>query len=234
MPELETLVLVKPFIGASLAAGYQQLGGIRTSAEITTERRTDERLRDYRFSTADFLMYDGKYLYFGGRDTNPFLGNINEACRQLIESDYYRINTAEKEAIKEAVKSDLALRLEMDKLCLKERAGNGSCFHVDTEGYGQLNSSQRDLAEAVYGQGEDFIKNMKMFRKVGIKTAPIYVLNQKYVQNETKNGPIAWPGYLENFHFYSQFGGSTGVFIYNICLRGERRESVAVGDKTKN
>ena len=119
MPELETIT-------NSLAAGYKQLepASFQTSAKLTTERRTNKALRNRWFYTANFSVYaikEGKeILYFGGRPANPILGNIDEACQQLISNNNYRVNTAEMEAIKEAEKSGLVLRLEMDKLGLKK------------------------------------------------------------------------------------------------------------------
>ena len=119
MPKLETIT-------NSLAAGYKQLepASFMTSAELTTARRTNEELRNKWFHTANFSVYaieEGKeYLYFGEKAGNPILGNIDEACRQLINNNNYRVNTAEMEAIKEAEKSGLVLRLEMDKLGLKK------------------------------------------------------------------------------------------------------------------
>src|SRR3989344_2584664 len=182
MPELETIT-------NNLAEGYKQLepASFMTSAELTTARRTNEELRNRWFCTANFSVYaieEGKeILYFGGREANPILGNIDEACQQLISNKNYRVNTAEMEAIKEAEKSGLVLRLEMAKLGLKESNDEFSYLEIDTENPDKLNPSQRDLAEVAYDKGNDFIENMKMLsgqaynntRK--IRTTRIYVLN---------------------------------------------------------
>jgi len=101
MPELETIT-------NNLSGGYKQLepASFMTSAELTTERRTNEALRNRWFYTANFSVYaveEGKeILYFGGREANPILGNIDEACRQLISNKNYKINAAEMDASQNA------------------------------------------------------------------------------------------------------------------------------------
>ena len=217
-----------------MAAGYKQLepASFQTSAELTTERRTNEALRNRWFYTANFSVYaieEGKeYLYFGEKAGNPILGNIEEACRQLINNYSYRVNTAEMDAIKEAEKSGLVLRLEMDKLGLKELNDEFSYLEIDTENPDKLNPSQRDLAEAAYDKGNDFIENMKMLsgqaynntRK--IRTTRIYVLNPKYVRKEAKNGAIARAGFIDDFDNNSDFFAYGRVVGNKTRLRGGR------------
>ena len=236
MPELETIV-------APLAAGYKQLepDSFQTSAELTTERRTNEALRNEWLYTANFSVYaleDGKeILYFGGRKANPILGNIDEACRQLISNKNYKVNIAEMDAIKEAVKSGLVLRLEMAELGLKGFNDVFRYIEIDTENPDLLKKSPRKLAEAVYDKGQDFIENMKMFSKARIEATRIatriYVLNPKYVRKEAKKEPIARAGYLYVFSSSSNFNADDRIVDLNLSLRGVRRESVAAGDSVK-
>ena len=209
MPKLETIV-------APLAAGYSLLepASFQTSAQITTARRTNEALRNRWFYTANFSVYtieEGKeILYFGGIPANPILGNIDEACRQLINNQNYRINTDEMDAIKEAEKSGLVLRLEMAELGLKESNEEFSCLEIDTGNPDKLKKYQRALAEAAFDKGQDFIENMKMLNgsygnDKKIKTTGIYILNPKYVRKEAKNGAIARAGFLYGFNYFSYF-----------------------------
>ena len=242
MPELETIT-------NNLSGGYKQLepASFMTSAELTTERRTNEALRNRWFYTANFSVYaveEGKeILYFGGREANPILGNIDEACRQLISNKNYRVNTAEMQAIKEAEKAGLVLRLEMAELGLNEFNGEFSCFEIDTENPDKLKKYQRALAEEVYDKGQDFIENMKMLssqaynntRKIG--TTKIYVLNPKYVRKEAKSGAIARAGFLGSFDGLSDFVAFDRVVNGNGSLRGVSLSGsleVAAGDETQN
>ena len=230
-----------------MAAGYKQLepASFQTSAELTTERRTNEALRNRWFYTANFSVYaieEGKeYLYFGEKAGNPILGNIDEACRQLINNNNYRVNTAEMEAIKEAEKSGLVLRLEMAELGLKKINEEFSCLEIDTENPDKLKKYQRALAEAAFDKGQDFIENMKMLSGKAynndqkIKTTKIHVLNQKNVRKEAKSGAIARAGFLYGFNYFSYFFAFDWFVYYNGCLRGVSRSSleVAEGDARK-
>ena len=243
MPKLETIT-------NSLATGYKRLepASFQTSAELTTERRTNDEwgeLAETCFYTANFtvctLENGEEVLYFGGREANPILRNIDEACRQLIENGNYRINNTEKEAIEEAVNRGLVLRLKMAELGLKELTDGFindkyNYFEIETENYDALNLFQRAFAEAVYDKGQDFIENMEIFSKAGIKATKIYVLNPKYVRKEAKNGPIARAGFLYIFDCNSDFIALDRDVYDNDGLCGVSRSSleVAAGDETQN
>lgn len=49
-----------------------------------------------------------------------------------------------------------------------------------------INNTQRILAERVFGQRNDFIKNMRMLSEDGIKTTKITVLYPPYVKDNVK------------------------------------------------
>ena len=141
--------------------------------------------------------------------------------------------------IKDAKKSGLVLRLEMAELSLKEFNDEFSYFEIDTENPDKLNPSRRDLAEAVYDKGNDFVENMKMLsgsygNDKKIKTTRIYVLNPKYVRKEAKSGAIARAGFLYDFNINSSFIADGRDVGSNGSLRGVSRENVATGDETQN
>ena len=143
------------------------------------------------------------------------------------------------EAIKEAEKSGLVLRLEMAELGLKESNEEFSCLEIDTGNPDKLKKYQRALAEAAFDKGQDFIENMKMLNgsygnDKKIKTTRIYVLNPKYVRKEAKNGPFARAGFLYYFNYSSNFFANVRDVGNNYSLRGVSRESVAAGDETQN
>ena len=230
MPKLETIT-------NSLATGYKRLepASFQTSAELTTERRTNDEwgeLAETCFYTANFtvctLENGEEVLYFGGREANPILRNIDEACRQLIENGNYRINNTEKEAIEEAVNRGLVLRLKMAELGLKELTDGFindkyNYFEIETENYDALNLFQRAFAEAVYDKGEDFIENMKMFREAGIPKTRIYVPNPKYVRKEAKNSAFALASWLDHFDYNFDFHAYLRSVHEREYLRGVRR-----------
>jgi len=236
MPELETIV-------APLAAGYKQLetDSFQTSAELTTERRTNEALRNQGFYTANFSMYtvkEGKeYLYFGGIEANPILGNIDEACRQLINNQNYKLDAAKKQAVLDSAESGLTLKIRLAELKLQRVTDEYGYFEIDTENYDRLNPSQRALAERVYGQGDNFIENMEMIRNEGkIKQTRIYTLMPGYVKKNAKDSPITRAGLLIDSYYNSNFIAIYRSVSCDNSLRGVSRSGsleVAAGDETQ-
>ena len=232
MPELETIT-------AALAEGYKQLEpeSFRTSAELTTERRTNKELRKQWYYTSNFGMYDveeGKaILYFGGREANPVLANIDEACRQLINEGNYKVTDPEKQAVVDSVKSGHTLRVKLSDLDLKRYDNEFSFFEINTDNYANLNESQRALAEKVYGSGDDFIENMKMLSEAGISNTRIYVLNQDYVKEHVKEGAVGRVGWLGGFVGSSNFSAVGRDVDNGNGLRGVRKE-VGEADDAKN
>ena len=60
----------------------------------------------------------------------------------------------------------------------------------------------------MYGQGDDFAKNMKMLKEAGIKETKIYVLNPDYVRKHAAKGQFARASWLGNFYIGSRFSAS--------------------------
>jgi hypothetical protein len=221
----------------AFANGFKQLmpGSFQTSAELTTERRTDVELRDDFFYTANFGVYlvedDQVVLYFGGREANPILKNIDEACRQLINTKNYRVSKKEMDAVLDSVESGYTLRVVLSDLDLQKYLNDRfRKFEVptynmdgnkDPAGYELFNESQRSLAERVYGTGDDFIENMEMLNHAGISLTEIVVLSPEYVIENTKNSPIARPGtWLLGFDKNSAFALGDSFVHMVLNLRG--------------
>jgi len=232
MPDLVTIT-------DSLANGYKELepDSFRTSAELTTERRTNQELRGRWLYTANFGMYaveDGEaVLYFGGRKANPILSNIDEACNQLIKTSNYKVTSAEKSAVADSVKSGHTLRIKLSELDLLKQDNEFSFFEIDTNNYDSLNKSQRALAEAVYGSGQDFIENMEMLKRLPrrISKTRIYVLNEDYVKEHAKDGAVARATWLDDFGGSSDFDAyMCGVDDHN-ALRGVSKVGEADAQK---
>lgn len=220
-------------ITSSLAEGYKQLkpGTFRTSAELTTARRTNEDLRDRWFYSANFSMYeieDGEAVfYFGGREKNPILDNIDEACEQLIKKGNYQVRARDRKAVLDSVDSGQTLRFVLSELALKEDTFNSEFdfFEIDTEDCDRLNPSQRALAEGIYDRGDAFVENMKMFKDAGISKTRVYVLNPDYVNRHMGNDEVARASGITGINYNSIFftlGRDVEVLF---ALRGELKST---------
>lgn len=180
---------------------------IQQSDEITNDRRTDEDLRKKWFWTADFAMYtienNEVFLNLAARENNLIFQNIEKATKQLIKNDDY---VPEKEDIETVIKSKTTLRTKLSDLNLENDSHEYSHIYIDTLNYIISNQEQRKIAERVYGQGDDFKNNMKMFKSAGIDRTRIFVLNPIYVKNHVKEGSaIARVCWLNSFDCNSDF-----------------------------
>ena len=218
----------------TLAELYPQFkeGTWQTSAEITNDRRTlkdeekKQELKDTYFYTANFGMYtiedNDEFLYFGGREANPIFDNIGEATTQLLENQNYKPSEEGIKAVVASVQSGATLKVKLSDLELKGDNEEWRYFEINTADYDSLNKSQRALAERVYGQGNDFVENMKMLNEEDISTAKIYVLNPEYVKKNIEAGKaLARACWLYNFGGISSFDANgRSVDNANNSLRG--------------
>jgi hypothetical protein len=181
---------------------------ISTSAEIAAKRAldyksiTDPTFLNYFYFTADFAMYViektklGKegFLYYGRREANPIFSNLEEACRQMLANENYRLSKEEVKKVFESVKTGHTYRTRLFSLKLKEFNPEFAYFEIDTRYYwqnvksGGLNRHQREFAERVFGEGKDFNRYMYFLSCHSIKKIRIYVLNPKYIQQHHKPG----------------------------------------------
>ena len=232
--DLETVV-------GALLQGFQQTepGTWRTSAEITTERRTNADLRNRWFWAANFAMYKvekrGAVLYFGGRESNIIFNNIEEATSQLIKTGNYVPEKEGIDAVVASVESGSTLRVKLSELKLKRLNDEFSYFDIDTSRYGKLNAAQRSLAERVYGSGKDFEENMGMLAKATIGKTRIYVLKPAYVKSKVVgDGAVARACWLGKFTDNSIFDADgRGADNTSYALRAVRRKVVAEGGAPK-
>jgi len=227
MTQLETIT-------ASLANGYKQLqpDTFQTSAEITTARREDitsdkaerQELRTRCFWTANLGLYgnNGKELQYGigGRQTfNAIAGpDIDEFCRQLTQTDKYHLTEEQAQSLDA---SGIVWANPAD-LRLKGTEKEWRYFEISPSNPDNLNQAQRALAEASYGQGDDFVGNMNMLAEA--RTNPkIYVLNPEYVMEETEQGEvIARACWLGGFYNDSKFDANSRDVNNSNGLRGVR------------
>ncbi|MEK6900650.1 MAG: hypothetical protein AABX05_05990, partial [Nanoarchaeota archaeon] len=162
-------------ITGNLRDAYKQLqpGTMLHADELMNERRTNLELRDQHFNTADGAVYflDGynktPTLALTREARNPVLQNIDPAFEQLVNNHNYLVSEAELKLVKKAVDTLLV------KLAVLRLAGGNSEYlslRIGTtpSEYNELNKPERSFAERVYGQGDDFIKNMALLKGEGI------------------------------------------------------------------
>ena len=196
-------------------------GTCLTSAELTTERRTNNELRKQGFSTANFALYCFEkhkiILYFGGKENNPIFNNLEDACKQLNESGNYLPSLEEIELAKKN-----ALKLEYDDLALHIILSDIPFvyFSINTKNHKSLNKTQRVFAEAVYGKADDFAQNMKMFANAGILSTNINVLNPFYLISNAMKNPIVRACWLNYFNTRSNFYADDHDVYVRYALRG--------------
>lgn len=206
------------------------------SDQLTTERRTIPELRDKWLYTADSNIYtseDGEVIWYLGREqTNPFFNDIEGSTQELELKGNYIPPIEDIEAVKNAVETGETLKVKLSDLMLQGNDFHHKFFEIETENYDNLNPEQRRVAERVYGQGDDFVENMKMFNENGMKKVSVYVLNPDYVKNNVPlNRALAQAPRLFQFGIESRFDAGGGLFGSHGDLCGVR--NVAESDTQK-
>lgn len=200
------------------------------SAELMNERRSDSTLRDKTFWTANFALYrveNGEaILYFGGRENNPIFNNIEEAAAQFRKELMY---IPKKRDVKAIVNSNAVLRVSLSDLGLTVVDWESAYLEISTMYYDRtLNQTGRAFAERIYGQGDDFVENMRMLARNRIPITRVHVFNPEYVKNNVKKKlfirtvpPIARVCRLSTFSDNSDFYADVWyVYNSNLSLRG--------------
>ncbi len=199
--------------------------------QLTNERRINLDLRNQSFYTADGEVYsvDGETptLRMTREATNPILNNIDDAFAQSTQNYNYKVIPADFDAVKTAADT---VTIDLTKLTLQ---GGGEWYYLAIstskpslmkKGYNKLNAEERKLAERVYGQGTDFVDNMKMLNNAGIIETKVYVLNPDYVKEHAKEGAIGRASWLNNFGYNSNFDADDRSIDNDYRVRGVRRE----------
>lgn len=228
--------------GNSLYECIQQIvpGTALTSAELTTKRRDNVKLRHQMFWIANFALYrmeDEPILYFGGREANPLFNNIEEAVKQLKINDDYVPTKSEFAAILESVESGSTFRVKQSELGLKGPSyDNEDCtdFIVNRENThtpNNLNPSQHSLVERIYGSGDNYVKNMEMIVQCPFSTV-VAVVNPNYVRKHAGETGLVRACAL------SYFGNTFSALIAGIdrcdgALLGVRRRVVSLRTRRK-
>ena len=161
---------------------------IQHAAQIVTAQRDKPELRGQWYWPADFAFYgietiEGKeevMLYIGEGKNNLMFRNIKDASAQLLSGDHnYRPKNEDSGAV---MRDKSTLCVKLSDLRLEGEEKECRYLEISTVNYGTLNGAERELAERVYGQGDDFVKNMQSFADNSITSVTIYVLAPDYVK----------------------------------------------------
>ena len=222
-------------ITGNLRDGYKQLeaGTMLHVDEFMNERRDNHELRSQWFYTADGEMYflDGvkktPNLAMTREAHNPVLKNIDSAFYQLTQEHNYHVLQPDFEQALAVIDTVL---IALPTLRLSKHDAEFSYLPIATtpSKYNKLNKEERKFAERVYGQGDDFTKNMKMLKEEGkISETRIWVLNPDYVQKHAAEGAIARASWLDLFDGSSHFNAYGRSINLHVRVRGVRRGSEA-------
>ena len=221
--ELETIT-------GNLRDAYKKLqpGTMQHSFELMNERRTNGELRNQCFYTPDGEIYflDGTAnptLAMTREAHNPVLNNIDDAFEQLKKKKNYRLRRAD---VQQALAAPDTVLIALQKLRLfKYSDSEISYLALETTPakYSQLNEEERKFAERVYGQRDDFVKNMRMLEDADINETRIWVLNPDYVLKHAAEGMIARASWLLSFDHISQFNAGVRSFVDHFRVRGVRK-----------
>ncbi len=211
--------------GNLLAYKGLEPGSFQHSDQLTTERRTNHRLRSPWFYTADGELYTvqkkGNLWAITREPQNLVLQNIDEAYRQLTGQDNY---FPEAEAGRASLDHADTVVVDLKGLKLVKDNDEYGHFVVDPKKVKKLNSEQRKAAQRIYGPDEDnFGLNMEMFAEAD-KIPYVFVLMPDYVQSRLKANDkefLARASWLVSFNFDSYFDACGRLVRY--ALRGVRR-----------
>src|SRR3989344_8099692 len=143
MPELETIT-------GTLDECFKQLepGTSQHVYQLTTARRTDHKLRNQWFYTADGELYTvkkGEHLWVLTREPqNVVLENIDEAYRQLTSQGNY---FPDAETAKTSLEHGDSVVINLKGLKLVKDNDEYGHFVVDPNAIKRLNSQQRKAAQ---------------------------------------------------------------------------------------
>ena len=218
-------------VEGNLKDAYAQIqrGTMRTAAEITTERRTNESLRKSVYYTADGIIYwmqDGKpMLYITPEEGNLVLRHLadaqNSSYVQLVGNQNYRPLLDE---VREVISPQQgAEKFDLSDLVLAGGNDEWQHFTIGTSprDYSKLIGTGKRLAERVFGSGQDFTAAMQMFADAKITATNIYVLKPSYVAGNAVN-PLGRASWLNYFSSYSNFYAIDRNLNIHRALRGVR------------
>lgn len=224
-------------IRGNLRPLYKELqpGTMQHVDQLMNQRFTYTKYRYECFCTAD----GGVYVLDGAGKTpslaitrevhNPVLKNIDDAFEQLHQNHNYRPVQAD---VEQALAAPETVLIALPSLRLSGDEAEWGYLKIGTTPakYDKLNDEERKLAERVYGQGDDFPKNMKMLKDAHIGGTRIYVLNPDYVREHAAEAAIARASWLDSFDDpYSYFYAVDRAFGGGSCVRGVRKKTD--GDK---
>ncbi|MEK6809146.1 MAG: hypothetical protein AABY40_00570 [Nanoarchaeota archaeon] len=229
-------------ITGNLKDAYRQLqpGTMLHVDQLMNERRENNELRGQWFYTADGEVYflDGATskiptLAITREAHNPVLQNIDDAVEQLTQKNNYSVLAQDAE---QALAAPETVLIALPSLRLSGDNAEWRYLAIDTTPakYDKLNDQERKFAERVYGQGADFVQNMKMLKDADISETRIWVLNPGYVRKHAVEGAVGRASWLNEFYNDSDFNADDRDIDSHGSVCGVRRGVIAEGDAQKN
>ncbi|MBI5390061.1 hypothetical protein HZB02_01090 [Candidatus Woesearchaeota archaeon] len=257
-PDLETRVKVLPSIqprlfdipATTLAETYKNIlpETWQTCAQIASELCTNNVLREKAYCTPNFAMYtfedEELYLYFGGKDANPFLAHLDETCNEFRRYGYYKVTQQEHDAVIASVKSGSTVKLRISDLGIQkqlffygEEYSWSFYIPIQTGKPNELTPAQHTLVKAMYG--EEFNNYMKLLADHGMSESRIYVPNPTEVNSLVrKDDAIAEACFFSGFSqlSFSDLTGSllTGYQSWKYYLRSALAKDKDISDLLKD
>jgi hypothetical protein len=219
-------------IPGNLRDAYKQCvpGTFLCTDKLMNERRSYSGLRRKWFYTADGEVYsldDGVPTLRVTREaTNPVLRHLFDkgVCSsydQLMHKHYYNVTPADFKAVKNSIDTII---VDLTRLRLGGEEKEWRSLAIDTKRYAEkLNDEERKFAERVYGQGSDFVANMRLLRCGGISMTYIFVLSLDYVKSKAKKGPLGLVSALGHYLYDSSFVAHGCYIGSDSFIRGIRK-----------
>ena len=198
---------------------------------MSLETGTNTQLRKEWFNAPDGEVYflDGvgktPTLAITRGAHNPILKHIDDAFEQLTTKSNYRPHQAD---VQQALTAPDTVLIALPNLRLSKHDSEFSFLTLGTTPakFNKLNDEERKLAERIYDQRNDFVRNMKMLKRADIGETLIYVLNPDYVQKHAAEGAIARGSWLFNFYGNSQFNAHDRIIFDLNLVNGVRMKYV--------
>ncbi|MDO8480181.1 MAG: hypothetical protein Q7S65_00015 [Nanoarchaeota archaeon] len=216
-----------------------ELATMQHARDITKERITNPQIRNQWFWTADGAVYrvvidNEPVLDLTQGIDNPVLADVAEASRQLLSTNNYVVPAPALARVIDSFGGDRTLEVKLSALGLTRHDDEFSYFDIGTgkREYAKLSPAQRQVAEHVYGQKDDFAPAMALLKDVGhTNSTRVWVLNPDYVREHVpKDGALARASGLGRLGDGSWFDADDrGVGDSYGRVRGVRRVVAAEG-----
>ncbi len=188
--------------------GLFDISTLQHAAQITTDRHTDETIRDMCFLTADSLLWEVKedgdiILYAGDVSTNLIFRHAADAMQQLGEG-LYRPSQDEAAEVIRSAEDGLVTRVNISNLgrkgMIRDHSKKTGYLELEPrEDYDDLDPDERVLVQKLIGEGDRFQENMQMIAEAGKRRLSISMHGLDYLREVVGPGnAVATLCYLQH------------------------------------